>query len=105
MSDEEEDEQLRAQADSVISRLNDWGTKNPVVRQADAISRLVGTAPSVTPVLDRLLPSDPWFFSMDMKNRSAVDSNVTAPSPMTWIASAASYPRNLKTTISISKPN
>ncbi|KAL3982060.1 Glioma tumor suppressor candidate region family protein [Acanthocheilonema viteae] len=102
---DEEDEQLRAQADSVISRLNDWGTKNPVAHQTDAISRLVGTAPLVTPVLDRLLPSDPWFFSMDMKNRSAVDSNDTVPSHMTWLASAASHPRSLKTTINISKPN
>ncbi|CAG9535104.1 unnamed protein product [Cercopithifilaria johnstoni] len=105
LSDEEEGEQLRAQADSVISRLNDWGTKNPVVCQADAISRLVGTAPLVTPVLDRLLPSDPWFFSMDVKNRSAIDSSDTTPSHMTWLASAASHPRSLKTTISISKPN
>ncbi|VDK81905.1 unnamed protein product [Litomosoides sigmodontis] len=105
LSDEEEDEQLRAQADSVISRLNDWGTKNPVTRQADAISRLVGTAPLVTPVLDRLLPSDPWFFSMDVKNPSAVDASDTAASHMTWLTSAASHSHNLKTTVSISKRN
>ncbi|VDK61502.1 unnamed protein product [Onchocerca ochengi] len=105
LSDEEEDEQLRAQADSVISRLNDWGTKNPITRQADALSRLVGTAPLVAPVLDRLLPSDPWFFSMDVKNHSTVDSNDTASPHMTWLASAANHPRSLKTTITISKPN
>uniref|UniRef100_A0A915Q259 GLTSCR protein conserved domain-containing protein n=1 Tax=Setaria digitata TaxID=48799 RepID=A0A915Q259_9BILA len=105
LSDEEEDEQLRAQADSVISRLNDWGSKNPVTRQPDALSRLVGTAPLVNPVLDRLLPSDPWFFSMDVKNHSTVDSNDAAPSRMTWLASAANHQRSLKTTISISKPN
>ncbi|EFO16558.2 hypothetical protein LOAG_11946 [Loa loa] len=102
---DEEDEQLRAQADSVISRLNDWGTKNPATRQADAISRLVGSAPLMTPVLDRLIPNDPWFFRMEVKNHSRVDSNDIAPSRMTWLASAASHPRSLKTTISISKPN
>ncbi|KAK6110316.1 Glioma tumor suppressor candidate region family protein [Brugia pahangi] len=105
LSDEEEDEQLRAQADSVISRLNDWGTKNTVTRQTDALSRLVASGPLVTPVLDRLLPSDPWFFSMDVKNHSTVDSNDTAHSHMAWLGSTASHSHSLKTTISISKPN
>ncbi|KAM3726411.1 Abnormal cell migration protein [Dirofilaria immitis] len=105
LSNEEEDEKLRAQADNVISRLNDWGTKNPVTHQADTLSRLVGAAPLVTPMLDRLLPSDPWFFGMDMKNHATVNSSDTVSPHMTWLASAANHPRSLKTTITISKPN
>ncbi|VDN05671.1 unnamed protein product [Thelazia callipaeda] len=101
-SNEEEDEQLRAQTDSVISRLNDWSSKRTVSRQADTLSRLVGTAPLVSPVLDRLLPKDSWIFGMNMKNHSTVDTTDTGSSHMLWMANKS---RSLKTTVSISKPN
>ncbi|KHN85669.1 hypothetical protein Tcan_14578 [Toxocara canis] len=112
-SDEEADQQLRAQTDTVLSQLSGWGACGSVPlsqqsqsrNRAEAFSRLVGSTPLVNPLLGALmnpLPSSAWLLdaaNLNLNHATAQSLPWFMPSgallQQAAAAAAATRPRNL----------
>lgn len=83
VSDEEESMQLRAQTDNVVSHLSEWGsnTSIPGQAQAEAFSRLVGSAPLMNPLLSGLvnLPSTSWLLNANYNHTTGLSAAQQVP--------------------------